>query len=123
MAEGYAKVVLKDQYEVRSAGLEAQGLNPNAIEVMKEDGIDISHQKSKVIDPSYFNSADLIVTLCGDARDKCPVASPNTTSIHWPLLDPAKAKGTRSQKLVVFRQVRDEIKQLVCGLKNNPIDE
>lgn len=116
MAEGYARVFLKDQYESRSAGVETHGLNPLAIEVMAEDGIDISQQKSKLIDPNYFNSTDLIVTLCGDARDRCPVMLPSTKSIHWSLPDPAQAEGTYEQKLVVFRQVRDEIKKLVIEL-------
>lgn len=116
MAEGYGKALLKDQYECRSAGVEKHGLNPYAVETMAEDGIDISQQKSKLIDLDYFNSADLIVTLCGDARDRCPVIPPQAQSVHWPLPDPAQAKGTPEQKMVVFRQVRDEIKQLVKGL-------
>ncbi len=116
MAEGYGKALLKDQYECRSTGVEKHGLNPYAVEAMAEDGIDISQQKSKLIDRDYFNSADLIVTLCGDARDRCPVIPPQAQSVHWPLPDPAQAKGTPEQKMVVFRQVRDEIKQLVKGL-------
>ena len=60
--------------------------------------------------------ADLIMTLCGDARDRCSVIPSQAQSVHWPLPDPAQAKGTPEQKMVVFRQVRDEIKQLVKGL-------
>lgn len=116
MAEGYAKVLLKGQYECQSAGVETHGLNPYAVEAMAEDGIDISNQKSKLIDLDYFNSADLIVTLCGDARDHCPVIPPQAQSLHWPLPDPAQATGTHEQKMIVFRQVRDEIKILVTGL-------
>ena len=116
MAEGYANVLLKRQYECRSAGVETHGLNSYAVEAMAEDGIDISQQKSTLIDPDYFNSADLIATLCGDARDHCPVIPPQAQSIHWPLPDPAKATGTHEQKMTVFRQVRDEIKKLVAGL-------
>ena len=116
MAEGYGKILLKGKYECRSAGVEKHGLNPYAVEVMAEDGIDISQQKSKLIDLYYFNSADLIVTLCGDARDRCPVIPPQARSLHWPLPDPAQAKGTHEQKMIVFRQVRDEIKKLVQGL-------
>lgn len=116
MAEGYAKVLLKDQYECRSAGIEAHGLNPYAVKAMAEDGIDISQQKSTLIDLDYFNSADLIVTLCGDARDRCPVIPPQAQSIHWPLPDPAQATGTHEQKMVVFHQVLDRIKKLVAGL-------
>lgn len=116
MAEGYGKGLLKDQYECRSAGVEKHGLNPYAVEAMAEDGIDISQQKSKLIDLDYFNSADLIVTLCGDARDRCSVIPPQAQSVHWPLPDPAQAKGTPEQKMVVFRQVRDEIKKRVAQL-------
>ena len=99
-----------------SAGVEKHGLNPYAVEAMAEDGIDISQQKSKLIDLDYFNAADLIVTLCGDAKDRCPIIPPQAQSLHWPLPDPAQAKGTHEQKMIVFRQVRDEIKQLVRGL-------
>ena len=116
MAEGYGKGLLKDQYECRSAGVEKHGLNPYAVEAMAEDGIDISQQKSKLIDLDYFNSADLILTLCGDASDRCPVIPPQAQSVHWPLPDPAQAKGTPEQKMVVFRQVRDEIKKRVAKL-------
>ncbi len=73
MAEGWAKKHLGDEWEVKSAGLEAHGLNPNAVRVMKEAGIDISNQTSDVIDPEILNNADLVVTLCGHAADHCPV--------------------------------------------------
>ena len=116
MAEGYGKALLKDQYECRSTGVEKHGLNPYAVEAMAEDGIDISQQKSKLIDLDYFNSADLIMTLCSDARDRYPVIPPQAQSVHWPLPDPAQAKGTPEQKMVVFRQVRDEIKKRVAKL-------
>ena len=98
MAEGYGKALLKDQYECRSTGVEKHGLNPYAVEAMAEDGIDISQQKSKLIDLDYFNSVDLIITLCGDARYRCPVIPP-------------QAKGTHEQKMIVFRQTRDETKK------------
>lgn len=116
MAEGYAKIFLKNKYEVQSAGIETHGLNPNAVKVMAEDGIDISKQKSKLIDPNYLKASDLVITLCGDAKDRCPVLSEHTRSIHWSLADPAQAQGTDKQKLVVFRQVRDEIKEYVSKL-------
>lgn len=116
MAEGYAKVLLKGKYEVQSAGIETHGLNPNAVKVMAEDGIDISNQSSKLIDPDYLNAADLVITLCGDARDRCPVLFSHSRSIHWPLPDPAHAEGTDEQKLAVFRQVRNEIKEHISKL-------
>ena len=117
MAEGYGKILLKGKYEVRSAGIEKHGLNPYAVKAMAEDGVDISKQKSKIIDPDYLSKADLVVTLCGDARDRCPALSPQTKSLHWPLIDLAQVQGTPEQKMVVFRQVRDEIKKRVANLK------
>ena len=101
LRKGYAKLLLKNQYECKSAGVEKHGLNPYAVEVMAEDGIDISQQKSKLIDLDYFNAADLIVTLCGDAKDRCPIIPPQAQSLHWPLPDPAQATGTPEQQLLI----------------------
>ena len=120
MAEGYARIFLKDKYEIQSAGLEAHGVNPLAIKAMAEDNVDIRHQHSKTINPHYFQAADLIVTLCGDAKDHCPATAPQTRSIHWPLPDPAQATGTPEQQLLIFRQVRDKIKQRILALASNP---
>ncbi len=109
MAEGWAKQILGDEWEVHSAGIEAHGLNPNAVKVMKEVGIDISNQTSDVIDPDILNCADLVVTLCGHAADHCPVVPMHVKRVHWEFDDPAKAEGTEEEKLAVFRRVRDEI--------------
>lgn len=116
MAEGFAKAILGPQWQVASAGVETHGLNPLAVQVMQEIGIDISQQQSKLIDIDYLNNCDMVVTLCGDARDKCPVTPPTVQKMHWPLPDPALALGTDAEKLAVFRQVRDEIKQRVMAL-------
>ncbi|MFD1484723.1 arsenate reductase (thioredoxin) [Lacticaseibacillus baoqingensis] len=116
MAEGFAKTLLGWDWQVASAGIERHGLNPLAVQVMAEAGIDISQQQSKLIDPAYLQSADLVVTLCGDARDRCPVTPASVRRLHWPLPDPAQATGTLAQRLAVFRQVRDEIKQRVLAL-------
>lgn len=117
MAEGYARKYLNGHYEVQSAGVEVHGLNPLAVEVMAEDGVDISNQTSTLIDPAYYQSADLIITLCGDARDRCPTIPTKAKKLHWPLPDPAQASGSQEEKMAVFRQVRDEIKQRVIDLK------
>lgn len=117
MAEGYARKYLNGHYEVQSAGVEVHGLNPLAVEAMAEDGVDISNQTSTLIDPAYYQSADLIITLCGDARDRCPAIPTKAKKLHWPLPDPAQASGSREEKMAVFRQVRDEIKQRVINLK------
>lgn len=113
MAEGLGKKYLGDTYDVRSAGIEAHGLNPKAVTVMKEIGIDISQQKSTLINPDLLNSAYLVVTLCGDAKDRCPMTPPHVRREHWGFPDPAQAKGTPEEILVVFRKVRDEIKERI----------
>ena len=94
MAEGWAKKYLGEAWEVRSAGIEAHGLNPNAVEAMKGVGIDISGHQSKRIDPEYLNDADFVVTLCDDADERCPVTPPHVKRVHWGFDDPAKAEGT-----------------------------
>ncbi|WP_099975162.1 arsenate reductase (thioredoxin) [Lactobacillus terrae] len=117
IAEGYAHQFLdSDKFEIRSAGIEKHGLNPKAVQVMKEDGIDISQQTSDLIDMDYFNNSDLIVTLCGDARDKCPRIPNGVENMHWNLIDPARATGTDEEILNTFREVRDSIKESVHAL-------
>ncbi|MBU7556062.1 arsenate reductase (thioredoxin) [Weissella paramesenteroides] len=119
IAEGYAKLYFANQNVViRSAGVETHGLNPRAVAIMQEDGIDISQQTSDLIDLDYFNQCDLIVTLCGDARDKCPVIPKTSKHLHWDLPDPARATGSDEEIMAVFRQVRNEIKQRVQELIN-----
>lgn len=108
MAEGFAKKYLSN-WEVRSAGIEAHGLNPNAVKAMKEIGIDISNQKSEIIDHAFLNQATLAVTLCGDAADNCPVTPPHVLREHWGFDDPAKARGTKEEIWQEFKRVRDEI--------------
>ncbi|WP_067726696.1 arsenate reductase (thioredoxin) [Oceanobacillus damuensis] len=109
MAEGWAKKYLGEEWEVRSAGIEAHGLNPKAVKAMDEAGVDISEQKSEMIDMDYLNNATLAVTLCGDAADKCPMTPPHVKREHWGFDDPAKAEGTEEEVWEVFRRVRDEI--------------
>lgn len=109
IAEGWAKKYLREEWNVYSAGIEAHGLNPNAIKAMGEVGIDISSQTSDIINPTILNNADLVVTLCGDAADKCPVTPPHVKREHWGFDDPAKVEGTEEEKWAFFQQIRDEI--------------
>lgn len=109
MAEGWAKKYLGDEWSVRSAGIEAHGLNPKAMKAMNEVGIDISNQHSEMIDMDFLNNATLAVTLCGDAQDRCPVTPQHVLREHWGFDDPAKAEGTEAEVWEVFRRVRDEI--------------
>ncbi|MCY7484667.1 arsenate reductase (thioredoxin) [Paenibacillus alvei] len=111
IADGWLKALGSDQYEVKSAGLEAHGLNPRAVQVMKEAGIDISSHTSDVIDPEILGRADYVVTLCGHADKHCPVISnPRVVKWHWGFDDPAKAVGTEEEIMTQFREVRDAIK-------------
>ncbi|SYW03307.1 thioredoxin-coupled arsenate reductase; skin element [Oenococcus oeni] len=116
MAEGFAKKYLSSDWEIQSAGVEKHGLNPFAVKVMQQLDIDISKQYSKLIDNNYLQQCQLIVTLCGDARDRCPMTPASIKKIHWELIDPAQASGTEEEKIHVFEMVRDEIKDRVMQL-------
>lgn len=109
MAEGWGKEILGDDWQVLSAGIEAHGLNRNAVKAMEEVDIDISEQTSDIIDLAILNNADFVVTLCGDAADKCPMTPPHVKRGHWGFTDPAKAEGTEEEKWTVFQSVRDDI--------------
>lgn len=116
MAEGLARHMAGQKWEVFSAGLDPQGLNPYAVKAMKELGIDISGQRSKAIDLDLLQTMDVIVTLCGNAERRCPVTPASVLHLHWPLADPTKARGTDEEILAEFRRTRDEIRQRIAGL-------
>jgi len=109
MAEGWGKKILGDEWQVLSAGIEAHGVNPSAVKAMNEVNIDITTQTSDIIDPQILHNADFVVTLCGDAADKCPMTQPHIKRAHWGFDDPAKAVGTDEEKWAFFQRVRDEI--------------
>jgi len=109
MAEGWAKKLLPENWDVKSAGLEAHGLNPKAVKAMQEVNIDITPHTSNVIDPMILNTATLVVTLCGHADEHCPLTPPHVKREHWGFNDPAKAEGTEEEKWKVFQTIRDAI--------------
>jgi len=114
IADGFLTAMGSEKYEVKSAGLEAHGLNPRAIQVMKEAGIDISGNSSDVIDPEILNRATYVITLCGHADEHCPViTNKNVIKWHWGFDDPAKATGTEEEIMAQFRTVRDSIKSRI----------
>ena len=114
IAAGLAKSTLNsDEWEVRSAGIEAHGINPRAVKIMNEIHIDISQNKSEIIDIDYLNSSDLVITLCGDALDNCPVIPKTVEHQHWGLEDPAKATGTEEEIMTMFRETREEIQKRI----------
>ena len=111
IAEGYLRHFAKDRAEIYSAGIETHGVNPKAIETMKEDGIDISHHTSNNID-EYFNiDFDFIITVCDNAKESCPYFPSQAKKIHQNFPDPAKATGTKEQIDNNFREVREVIKK------------
>lgn len=123
MAEGFAKKLLPTDWTVKSAGIEAHGLNPKAVKAMQEVQIDITMQTSDVIDPQILNQATLVVTLCGDAADKCPVTPPHVKREHWGFTDPAKATGTEEEKWAVFQEVRDAIQKRIQDFVEKELDD
>ncbi|MGL6031378.1 MAG: arsenate reductase (thioredoxin) [Kurthia gibsonii] len=123
IAEGFAKKLLPTDWTVKSAGIEAHGLNPKAVKAMQEVQIDITTQTSDVIDPQILNQATLVVTLCGDAADKCPVTPPHVKREHWGFTDPAKATGTEEEKWAVFQDVRDAIQKRIQDFVEKELDD
>lgn len=115
MAEGWARVLGGDLWEVHSAGLEAHGLNPRAVAVMAEAGVDISGHTSKTLDPDLLNRMDLVITVCGHADAHCPVTPPHVERLRWHFDDPAQARGGEEEILAEFRRVRDEIRARVAA--------
>lgn len=109
MADGLAKRLGGDRVEVYSAGLEAHGLNPRAVQVMAEIGVDISANTSDTIDQALLNQMDYAITLCGDAEERCPLTPSTVRKLHIPFPDPAKATGTEEEIMEQFRSVRDSI--------------
>lgn len=120
MAEGWAKHLKGDQYRFYSAGLEAHGLNPNAVKVMREVGVDISKHESKVVDALADVDFDVVFTVCGHADETCPVFPGRTKVIHVGFDDPPKlAKSAKDEEeaLSHYRRVRDEIKEFIMSLE------
>lgn len=113
MAEGWARALGEDVVEARSAGLKPAGVHPYAIRVMDEAGVDISGQTAKAIDPALLAAADYVITLCGDARDQCPVLPDGVRRLHWGFPDPAQARGSEETILQAFRTVRDGIRERI----------
>lgn len=113
MAEGYLRHVAGGKFEPLSAGIEPKGLNPLAVEVMEEIGIDISRQHSKDVVSLLGQHIPYVVTVCDNAKERCPIFPGTWKFLHWSFEDPAAAVGNRDEKLAVFRQVRDQIISLI----------
>ncbi|MCW5906770.1 MAG: arsenate reductase ArsC [Chitinophagales bacterium] len=110
IAEAYLRHFAGDKATVYSAGVETHGLNPRAVAVMKEDGIDISHHTSNHVDEYAHVSFDYVITVCDNANERCPVFPSKAKKLHYNFPDPAKATGTEEEIMNEFRKVREEIK-------------
>lgn len=116
MAEGWARHLKGDELEPYSAGIETHGLNPRAVKVMAEAGVDITGHHSKLLGDLSPVDLDVVVTVCGHAHETCPVFPGSTRVVHHGFGDPPKlAQGAKTEEeaLVHYRRVRDEIKAYV----------
>jgi arsenate reductase len=113
MAEGWMRTIAGDSIDSKSAGIEAHGQNERAIRSMAEVGVDISQQQSIRINGEMLEWADILVTLCDNAEEQCPVMVGHTVKIHLPLSDPAKLKGSEDELMSEFASIRDQIRQRV----------
>lgn len=119
MAEGWAKHLKSNEIEAYSAGIETHGMNPYAVKVMKEAGVDISNHRSKLVNDFKGQEFDYVVTVCGHANETCPFFPEKTKVIHVGFDDPPKlAKGAKTEEETLghYRKVRNEIKEFIAKL-------
>lgn len=110
IAEGYLQYFAGSKAQVYSAGVETHGVNPRAILIMKEDGIDISHHTSNNVNEYRDIDFDFVITVCDNAKERCPYFPSLAQKFHYNFPDPAKATGTEEEILQEFRRVREMIK-------------
>lgn len=111
IAEGYLRHFAGEKAEVYSAGIEVHGVNPRAIATMKEDGIDISAHTSNHIDEYRTIAFDYVITVCDNARERCPFFPTKAVKLHQNFPDPAKAQGSEEEITAEFRRVREMVKK------------
>jgi len=111
MAEGLLRDMSGDKFEVVSAGVAPSHVRPEAIEVMREIGIDISGHRSKSVDEFIGQEFDYVITVCDNANQECPIFSGKTERIHWSIEDPAAVEGEEQVRLAAFRSGRDELSE------------
>ena len=111
MAEGLLRHDGGGRFEVESAGTHPGSVRPEAVEAMREIGVDISGQRSKSVDEFAGREFDCVITVCDNAKENCPVFPSKTERVHWSFDDPAAAGGSVERRLAVFRRVRDEIRE------------
>ncbi|MBI3951619.1 MAG: arsenate reductase ArsC [Acidobacteria bacterium] len=109
MAEGLLRHMAGDRFEVHSAGTNPVGVNPLAIEAMREIEVDISHHTSKSLGQFLNDPFDFVITVCDRARESCPIFPGDAVHLHWSFDDPAAVEGSQKERLRAFRSVRDEL--------------
>lgn len=109
MAEGWLRELGGERFEVDSAGTQPSIVRAEAIEAMREVGVNISSHRSKSVDEFAGREFDYVITVCDNARASCPVFPGKTARVHWSFDDPAALEGTWDERLAAFRRVRDEI--------------
>jgi arsenate reductase (thioredoxin) len=119
MAEGLLRRLGGIGYEVFSAGTKPVGLNPLAVEAMREKEIDISKQRSKSVVEFAGQKFATVITVCDNAAEECPVFPGAPQRVHWSLPDPAAVSGTQEEKLGAFRKVRDELERRIHVFVNS----
>lgn len=119
MAEGLVNHFLGDRFQAFSAGTEATRVNPLAIRVLGELGIDISGNNSKTLDEFVGEKFDYVITLCGDANEKCPLFFGGVERVHMGFSDPSRTTGSEEEIMADFRRVRDEIKTTLLAFFAN----
>jgi protein tyrosine phosphatase len=110
-----------DKFEVYSVGVEPTSVHPLAKKVMKEIGIDISGQQSKSVDEFLDKEFDYVITVCDNARQTCPFFPGNHELLHWRLEDPAIALGSEEERFLIFRRIRDQLKDHIQRLINTTV--
>lgn len=113
IAHGYLAAFGGDRIQTYSAGVETHGVNPRAIAIMAEDGIDISQHTSNHVDEYININFDYIITVCDNAKERCPWFPSNAKKLHYNFPDPAKAIGTEEEIMQQFREVRELIKKYI----------
>lgn len=111
IAEGYLKHFAGDKAVVYSAGVETHGVNPRAIQTMKEDGIDILNHTSNNVNEYKEIDFDYVITVCDNAKERCPYFPSKAKKFHYNFPDPAKVTGTEDQIMQQFRETREMIKE------------
>jgi arsenate reductase len=113
MAEGLLRALGADRFAVFSAGTEATFVRPEAIAVMAEIGIDVAGQGSKTLDRYLPEPFDLVITVCDDANESCPVFPAARDRLHWSFPDPSRSVGSPAERLAIYREVRDAIRERI----------